>query len=187
MALIKARRPLPPLDQEKLQELALSYVSKYSTTRAKLCSYLKRKVQKRGWSGNCQPDFEKVANRFAKLGYINEEAYALGKSLSLSARGYGKRRLLEKLRQDGVDDADAAAAHVHADEQGLEAALRFAERRRIGPFSSFSADPRQRQKWVGAMVRAGHSFTLARTISTMTPGAAIDRAMLSDRADMLED
>ncbi len=187
MALIKARRPLPPLDQEALQELALRYVGRYSTTRAKLRSYLKRKVQKRGWSGMSEPDFEQVANRFAKLGYINEEAYALGKSVSLSARGYGKRRLLDKLRLDGVDEAHSAAAHSHANEQSVEAALRFAERRRIGPFSSLAADHRQRQKWVGAMVRAGHSFALARAISALEPGAVIDVAMLSERADMLED
>ena len=161
--------------KQALQELALVYVGKYSTTRAKLKFYLKRKVHQRGWAGKFQPDFEQIANRLAKLGYIDEQAYALGKSVSLTARGYGKGRLFEKLRLDGIDETDAAAAHAHANEQSVEAALRFAQRRRIGPFSSFAADPKQRQKWIGAMVRAGHPIALARAISVLNPGAAIER------------
>jgi regulatory protein len=93
---------------------------------------------------------------------------------------------LEKLRLDGVEEAYCASAHAHANEQGVEVALRFAERRRIGPFSSLAADSHQRQKWIGAMVRAGHSFALARAISALDPGAEIDIAMLCEYADMLE-
>jgi hypothetical protein len=55
-----------------------------------------------------------------------------------------------------------------------EAALRFAERRRIGPFSAAAGDPRMREKAIAAMVRAGHSFALSRTIAGLAPGAAVD-------------
>lgn len=187
MTLTKARRTAPPLDPERLQELALNYVSRYATTRAKLGFYLARKVRERGWSGDRQPDLLALADRFADLGYIDDAAYALNTSRSLAARGYGKRRLAQKLRIDGVDDRDGTAAHAHAQEEVVDAALRFAARKRIGPYSSAPVDPRQREKWIAAMVRAGHSFVLARAVAALSPGAQIDRERLAERAGVAED
>src|SRR3954451_19657369 len=91
-ARMKPRRAPAPLDTERLRELALRYVGKYATTRAKLRQYLVRKIRERGWHG-AAPDLERLAGRFAELGLIDDAAYALAKSRSLSARGYGKRRL----------------------------------------------------------------------------------------------
>jgi regulatory protein len=186
MAPNKARRALPPLDQAKLQELALRYVGKYATTRAKLRSYLARKVRELGWDGEREADLEVLANRFAELGYVDDESYALAKSRALSARGYGKRRLAEKLHQAGVRDEDSRLAFDVADDEAVEAALRFARRRRIGPFAAQEADRPERQKWIAAMVRAGHSFGLARAITGLAPGAAIDPINLgeSNRSDV---
>jgi regulatory protein len=181
MALTKTRRIPAQLNDSSLQELALRYVGKYATTRAKLRSYLSRKVRERGWDGGRAPDLEAIASRFAELGYIDDAAYALSKSRALSARGYGKRRLADKLRLDGVEQTDRAAAHAHADQEAVSAALRFAERRRLGPFAVAAPDPRQREKWIAAMVRAGHEFGLARAIATTAPGAEIDRDALREQ------
>jgi len=86
MAPFKARRAPPPLSETKLQELALRYVGKYATTRAKLRAYLTRKLRERGWDEERAPDLEALANRFSELGYIDDAAYALSQSRSLSAR-----------------------------------------------------------------------------------------------------
>lgn len=171
---------MPPLTQAALQELALRYVGKYATTRAKLRSYLARKLRERGWEGEREPDLEALANRFAELGYIDDASYALVQSRSLSSRGYGKRRLTQKLRLAGVEDVDSGEANAHADGDAVDAALRFAKRRRLGPFATTAADPRQREKWIAAMVRAGHGFGLARAIAWLTPGAEIDADALQD-------
>ena len=59
--------------------------------------------------------------------------------------------------------------------EAVAAALRFAERRRLGPVRSGAApDPREREKALAAMVRAGHGFALARAILELAPGAEID-------------
>jgi regulatory protein len=168
------------MDQARLQELALRYVGKYSTTRAKLSGYLNRKIRERGWEGKRPADVGGIADRFAELGYVDDAAYALGQSRSLSARGYGKRRLTDKLRLAGVDEADGGEARRHADAEAVRAALRLAERRRLGPFASIEADRPQREKWVAAMIRAGHGFGLARAISAMRPGADIDEDQLRE-------
>ena len=175
------RRP-PPLDSGRLQELALRYVGRYSTTRAKLRAYLARKLRERGWSESTEPDLDRLAGRLCELGYVDDSAYALAKSQALASRGYGKRRLDEKLRLAGIDEADGAEAREHADARAIDAALRFAERRRIGPFAGQAPDPRQRDKAIAALVRAGHSFALARAIAAMHPGAEIDVDALREQA-----
>ena len=169
----KPRRPIPPLNESALQELALRYVGKYATTRAKLAAYLARKVRERGWEGG-QPDIATLAERLAGLGYVDDAAYALGKSRALSARGYGKRRLADQLRIAGVNEQDGSEANAHADAEAAESAIRFARRRRIGPFAVAPADPRQREKWIAAMIRGGHQPALARALAEMKPGAEID-------------
>jgi len=181
MALIKARRALPPFDQTALQELALRYVGKYATTRAKLRGYLSRKLRERGWDGEREPDLEALANRFAELGYLDDAGYALGQSRSLSSRGYGKRRLADKLRAAGVEEGDSAAANEHADSEAVAAALRFAERRRLGPFAAVTGDRPQRERWIAAMVRAGHKYGLARIIMNLNPDQVIDVDELCSR------
>jgi regulatory protein len=162
--------------------MALRYVGRYATTRAKLCSYLARKLRERGWDGTGEPDLEALAGRLAGLGYIDDAAYALSKAQALSARGFGKGRLDEKLRHAGVDEEDGLAAREHAGAQAVDAALRFAERRRLGPFASAIPDPKQREKSLAAMVRAGHPFGLARAIVRLGPGEQIDREELREQS-----
>jgi regulatory protein len=174
MALTKARRSLPPLDQARLQELALRYVGRYATTRAKLRIYLSNKLRERGWNEEREPDLEALAERFSELGYIDDAAYAVSKSRALSGRGYGRRRLVEKLRLAGVGEEDCREALEAADRQAVNAALRYAERRRIGPFASQAFDRATREKAIAAMVRAGHGFGISRAIASLDPGADVD-------------
>lgn len=178
-------RAVPPLNEAKLQELALSYVGRFATTRAKLRAYLSRKLRERGWSGEREPDLAALADRFASQGYIDDAAYALSKAQGLTARGYGERRVIEKLRVAGVEEGDRLEAHDHSQREAVSAALRFAERRKIGPFAQEMARDRiERDKAIAAMVRAGHSFGLARAIAGIEPGAAIDMDELAERAQI---
>lgn len=171
---VTARRAKPPLDPAKLDEIALRYVGRYATSRAKLCAYLSRKLRERGWNGAGEPDLDRIAERFARLGYVDDAAFAMSKSQALASRGYGKRRLVESLRAAGIGEEDSAGARELADREKVAAALRFAKRRRIGPFGAGGEDPRQREKAIAAMVRAGHDFALARKLAALPPGAEID-------------
>jgi regulatory protein len=154
--------------------MALRYVGKYATSRAKLVAYLARKVRERGWEEAESPDLDGIANRFSDLGYIDDAAYALSKSRELTSRGFGKRRLNEKLRLAGIDEEDSAAARDHADKEAVDAAVRYARRKKIGPFASEPADRVAREKAIGAMVRAGHDVDLARSIARLDPGAEVE-------------
>jgi regulatory protein len=182
MARLRRSRTPIPLDAKHLEEVALRYVGRYATSKAKLIGYLSRKVRERGWSESIEPDLESLAERFSALGYVDDAAYALAKSRALASRGYGRRRLDDKLRVAGIGEDDAAEAREYAKREAVDAALRYAERRRIGPFGHGKSDPKAREKAIGAMVRAGHAFALAREIAGMPAGSAVDTAELCERA-----
>lgn len=157
-----------------LGELALAYVGRFATTRSKLASYLNRKLAERGWSGERAADVEALVQRLAASGYVDDSAFALAKSRSLSARGYGAARLRQSLRAAGVDQEDSTAARELADEGAEGSALRFARKRRFGPFAETVPDRSMREKAIAAMIRAGHSFELARRIVDLRPGEQFD-------------
>jgi len=175
------RKARPPLDQDALERLALRYVERFATTRSKLGAYLARKLRERGWSGERDADVQAIVDRIAGLGYVDDAAFAMSKSRSLSARGYGAARVELALRIAGVADADGAAAKSHAADQAVDAALRFARKRRIGPFASETAEPKQRERALSAMIRAGHAFALAKSIVDMAPGSALNPEDLFDQ------
>lgn len=167
----RPRRELPPVDAERLREMALRYVGRFATTRAKLGDYLRRKLRERGWSGEAEPDVNGLVDRLVELGYVDDAAFALAKSRSLTARGYGEGRVRQALKLAGVRDDDGQEARDSAESEALEAALKFARRRKVGPFAVSRADPAERQKALAAMIRAGHSFTLSKALVDAEPGA----------------
>lgn len=170
----QGRKPRPPLDKDRLNELALFYVGRFATTRAKLTTYLMRKVRERGWEGDGGPEIERLVERFAETGLVDDASFALAKSRSLSERGYGGGRVRQALRAAGIDENDGEAARELAAEQAVDAAIRFARRRRIGPFASEHPDRKAREKALAAMIRAGHGFDLARAVVDALPGAEFD-------------
>src|SRR5918996_5453 len=136
----KPARPRKPLNREQLHELALYYVGKFATTRAKLTAYLNRKLRERGWAEDSPPDVKHLVDRLAASGLVDDALYALAKSRSLSERGYGAARVRQSLRAAGVGEEDGAAAHELAKDEAAAAALRFARRRRIGPYADALPD-----------------------------------------------
>lgn len=173
------RRQRPALTKTTLEELALHYVGRFATSRSKLASYLDRKLRERGWDGTSPPDPQGVAERLAGLGYVDDAAFASAKARSLTARGYGGRRVGQALHAAGIAEDDRAGASEHVEAEAVTSALRFAERRRIGPFASSPPDPPAREKAIAAMLRAGHSFGLARAIVALRPGEKPDPDLLA--------
>ena len=160
----RSKQPRPPLDSAALERLALFYAGRYATTRAKLRSYLSRKVNERGWDDDGEPPIDRIVERFDELGYVDDRSFATAKGASLQRRGYGERRLDQALYAAGIDPADAAEAREQAQAGAFEAALRFAERKRIGPYAAVEPDRQARAKAFAAMMRAGHSPDLTRKI-----------------------
>lgn len=172
----RQRRVPKPLDEERLRELALHYVGRFATTRAKLRTYLNRKLRERGWAGAAPADVAALVERIGELGYVDDHAYAVAKASSLSARGFGTRRVRQALQQAGVAEDDAEDGEQLARDQALDSALRFARRKRIGPFAVGETDSAAREKALAALIRAGHDFRLARRIVEAAPGEELNLA-----------
>jgi regulatory protein len=158
------RRPRPPLDEAALKELGLAYVARFATSRGKLTDYLRRKLRERGWGGEGEPPVASVVEWATNAGFVDDRAYALAKAQSLGARGYGERRVGQALRAAGIEEDDGAAARDLSRDNAEQAALRFARRKRIGPYGLPTADRRDSERAMAAMIRAGHSFELAKRV-----------------------
>jgi regulatory protein len=176
----RARKSRSPLDPAQLHALALAYVGRFATTRAKLRAYLARKVREHGWEDGGPPDLDEISDSFARQGYVDDAAYAVSKSRGLIGRGYGPRRVDQALRSAGIEEGDGSEARELAREQAADAALRFAQRRRFGPFARSTFDLRDRERAIAAMVRAGHDVALARAIVSLNPSENVDPGALAD-------
>ena len=163
----RTRRTPKPLDRTRLNDLALHYVARFATSSGKLEAYLKRKLRERGWDGDGEPDIAGLVARFVDKNYVDDEAYARTKASGLLSRGYGARRVEEKLRADGLPE-DVRVANAPEEREARESLLSYARRRRFGPFripprgESPDAARKSHEKQLAAFVRAGHSFDHAR-------------------------
>lgn len=184
-------REKAPLDRARLNDLAVSYVARFATTRAKLTRYLDRKLREQGWDDGQNEESaaaacEAIAKRLADLGYIDDQQYAEMRGRSMTGRGLGLQRVKAQLWVDGIAADDAEAAVNAASEAAPAAAIHFARKRRLGPFAQVEpSDPALRQRQLAAFLRAGHAMELARRILAMAPGdeaglAALDAAVMLD-------
>ncbi|HEY5722314.1 MAG TPA: RecX family transcriptional regulator [Allosphingosinicella sp.] len=168
------KRPAAALDEGGLERLALFYAERYATTRFKLRAYLSRKIRERGWAGTAEPPLDALVERFARLGYVDDRAFASSRASSLIRRGYGERRVAEALRAAGIESADSQGAREEARGAAWDSALRFARRKRIGPWAVAVPDRDGRRRAAGAMLRAGHDPAHVRRLVDARPGEIPD-------------
>ena len=181
----RTKRPRKPLDSARLNALALSYVARFSTSSAKLQTYLQRKLRERGWEDEAQPDLAAIGAKYVKLGYIDDEAYARSKAGGLLNRGYGPRRVSQALYAAGIDEE--IRDDVAPDEtRKREAAWTLARKRRFGPFYQGELLPDRREKQIAAMLRAGHGFNHVRKVMDASCPEAIEQ-WVAEAQDLQED
>lgn len=171
----RAKKPPPPLTDAKLRDLALHYVGRFATTRAKLAAYLSRKIRERGWDDAQPPDLQALAEQFAELGYIDDASFAAMKGAALTRRGFGTRRVGEALRAAGVEEEDSAPALDDAAAERWASADAFARRKRLGPYAAAPVERDKRDKHIAAFLRAGHNYAMARRWIDAAPGEMPER------------
>lgn len=170
----RAERPAPrPLDSARLDELALAYVGRFATSEARLARYLGRKLFERGWddAGLSSDAVAAAVAKCARLGFVDDSAFAQQRGGALGRRGLGERRLRAQLSVDGIKADVAAPVLDSARDARMTTALAFARRRRLGPFGTgMPGDPKARDKVMGAFMRAGHDAATVRRILAIAPG-----------------
>ncbi|MEY4239330.1 MAG: hypothetical protein RL339_1931 [Pseudomonadota bacterium] len=159
----RERRVPRPLDAQRLNELALSYLARFSTSAAKLEAYLRRKLRERGWEGEGAAPVDSIVERCIGAGYVDDAAYARTKAGSLRRRGYGDRRVDQSLGAAGIStELREEVRGTPADAR--QAAVILARKRRLGPFGPERADRQAREKQIAVLLRAGHRLDIARQV-----------------------
>lgn len=171
-----------PLSEPALRAAALRYLARFAATGAQVTRVLERRQMRHGDVSVSSP--EAVAARIAQVvaaleraGLLNDADYAAMKAASLYRGGASTRKIAATLRDKGVPDALVARAlesldETHGEDRERRAALRYAQRRRFGPWSRPERRADRRLRDIAAMVRAGFPPSLATWAIDLAPGEA---------------
>ncbi|WP_208999914.1 regulatory protein RecX [Stappia sediminis] len=98
-------------------------------------------------------------------GLVDDRAYVETKITSLRRRGRSTRRIKATLSAKGVCSELIQEALDDDPQNELNAAIRYAQRRRLGPWrTNTQPDHRMQEKEIAALCRAGFSYSLAQRI-----------------------
>ncbi len=169
----------PPPDEASLREAALSYLARYAATRESVRRVLLRRIDR--WVAGL-PDrdaaaeaigaarglVDRVVDRLAELGALNDTAFAESRGLGLLRAGVSRRGAVARLAAKGIAPDQALAVLPEDQDSELAAALVLTRKRRIGPFrAGDEPDVAGRRKEFGILARAGFPGGIARQALAM--------------------
>ena len=167
----KRRRGPRKATASYLENSAAHYLGRFATSTAHLRQLMMQKVQRSVMHHGTDADegakfVETIIDKFERLGFLNDQTYGEMRARSLYAKGTPVRGIRYKLQQKGlsedvIDSALAALAEeVEVRDLDLAAALRLAQRSRLGPYLSDDREVRdaRRGKDMAVMARAGFSY-----------------------------
>ncbi len=176
---LKKKRYLPPRKPtaDSLRAAALAYLERFPASTARLRQVLDRKVARycrlsetehtpQDWSGM----IETLITGLRNAGYLDDSAYAHGLARSLALRGTSARMMASRMSARGLSPDIITQALARQKEEQAEtetegdfpAALRFARRRRIGPFAHNTG--KSEEKALATLARAGFDYETAQRV-----------------------
>jgi regulatory protein len=164
------RQPLKATP-EGLKNSALYYLGRYDSSSGHLRRRLHQKIQVSARIHGTDPEegaaaVERLIARFIDLGLLDDARYARERVRILLARGTSSAMIRNRLRAKSVPaeliDAALAAAEGGRDRE-LLAALRYARRRRLGPYRLKDRAER-RDRDLASLGRQGFDYETARRI-----------------------
>jgi regulatory protein len=158
---------------EYLEKAALSYLERYASSRANLRRVLLGKVERSArWHGTDREagarQVEALLDRLARAGYLDDDAYARGRAVTLHRAGHAQAAIRMKLLHKGIDRDTAERAlqalEDEAEAPELAAALRYARKRRLGPYRPAGSRAANVERDMAALARKGFSPDLAKRV-----------------------
>lgn len=169
----KRRRGPRKATPEYLERAALHYLERYASSRANLRRVLLGKVERSARTHGTDRQegarsVEVLLDRLARAGYLDDAEYARGRARTLHRAGHSAAAIRMKLRQKGVDDDTVGAAletlQDEAEAPELAAALRYARKRRLGPYRPDASREANAERDMAALARKGFSPDLCRRV-----------------------
>ena len=183
----RRRQPLKATPQG-LERSALYYLERYDSSSGHLRRLLHRKVQLSARVHDTDPEegvaaVERLIARLTGLGLLNDGRYARERVRSLRGRGASTAMIRAKLRAKslpaGLIDAALSEEASNPEERELLAALRYAQRRRLGPFRLDNRTER-RDRDLAALGRQGFPYETARRVIDSENPAALQAEIGDD-------
>lgn len=170
------RRPRK-LTRSRLRNGALYHLERYGSSEAQLRRVLRRRVDRSLAAHAADEDdggderavwiayVDELLVELKGLGLIDDARLAAARARSLQQRGRSRAAIRANLRAKGLSSAvvDDALDALEGDGE-RHAAIRFAKRRRLGPFAPPEVRAERRRRHLAAMGRAGFDYGLARSI-----------------------
>ena len=167
------------MTKQRLENIAKFHVERFATTATHLKRVLLRRVERAvrshgGETGEVVASIDEIVARFERSGVVDDARYAAGRAAALRRLGKSPGKIRALLVAKGVARAliDAALNATAITETGTdaawEAAIAYAQRRRLGPFGDRQGDAEARRKKaakdLGALARAGFSYEIAKRV-----------------------
>jgi regulatory protein len=178
------RRRLPrQATASHLENAALHYLERFSSSSAHLRRVLLRKVERSARAHGTDPAegaglVEAIIARYLKSGLLDDAAYAAQQAASLRRRGTSRYGIRGKLAVKGIDAELIGATLERLDDEGgsgdLAAACALVRRRRLGPYRPQEAQAEHRRKDLATLARAGFSLDVARRVLAAADIAAVE-------------
>lgn len=166
-----------PALRTRLREAALAYLERYESSVQSVRRTLRRRIERWAMKDGVPVEegayemVEAVIEDLRRAGLIDDSRYAGMKARSLFNSGRSGRAIGAYLAQRGVaSEVIGDALENRAEEAGnpeepdLEAARRFARKKRLGPHRPPDQRAEKRDRDMVALGRAGFSWQIAKTV-----------------------
>ncbi|MEP3277716.1 MAG: regulatory protein RecX [Stappiaceae bacterium] len=155
-----------PVDQSYLRKAAFAYLQRYASSTSNLKRVLMRKVRRR--TQGAEFDLEQVGQDIdAVVGWcldnklLDDEQFAETRLVGLQRKGSSERKIRASLQEKGVDAELVEKVLRNSDHDDVNAARRYAQRKRLGPFRSGKREENTKRD-LAALARAGFGFSAAK-------------------------
>ncbi len=192
-------RDREPLDAAWLEGHALRYAARWETTRRGVAELLGRKVRERCERTGESPEaalaqVPEVVEGLVARRYVDDRRFATQLALRLRRQGRSRAQIQMQMRRKGVPDdvileltreRGGGDGRGDGDDAELQAAGRFARRRRLGPHCP---DPERRaalrERHLAALGRQGFAREIAESVidGDGAVGAELDPDLVGTRA-----
>ena len=179
----KRRAPMKA-DAASLRRWALRYLDRYAASASRLRRLMDRKIAASARAHGTEPEAARaqadaLLTELIAAGILNDRAHAEQQAGALRRRGLSRKAVIARLAAKGLDgdDIQSALGEIDApsEDPDLEAAVRYARRRRLGAYRRPEERPDRRDRDLAALARQGFDHELARkVIDSDDPEALVD-------------
>lgn len=158
------------LTKDGMYNRAVHYLERYAASVEGVRTVLQRSVMRAQRRGEVVPDavsewIEAALQKLIDGKLLDDALFTETKVRSLRRAGASAQKVRQKLAVKGVSAQMVNAALESEEvEDDLEAAIIFARKKRLGPYTSRGSRADLRDKQIASLARAGFSLTIARKV-----------------------